>query len=301
MGRVIKKGDDEADVVSASLTDEDLAQESDRIPAEHVVSPRDTDDNRDDSSRTGVLRREDTQHVGRPVRIDSEQLQADTTDEQTDVTAEVREVDGEADSSTTEPEDDGPSDANDEEERFQKAVDEARKDGYEEGREAGYEAGYEEGYADAEEDLRAQYSERRDALIEDITEFENLWAQYIDESEPMLVDLAVRLAEVIVDAPLNDAARRASEEAIAEAVASLTDSPPVTVAVHPVDYQRLRESGLIEHLQQKYGEVRVESDPDRNEGDWSVSSPQGVIRRRRDEVIETLRDKLSLFYSKSVD
>jgi len=85
-----------------------------------------------------------------------------------------------------------------------------------------------------------------------------------------------------------------SEEAVIEAVAELAGTPPLTITVHPVDYQRLQESGLAEHLTEKYEELQLESDPEHKEGDWTVASPAGAVRRRRSEVIDTLRERLRL-------
>jgi hypothetical protein len=82
-------------------------------------------------------------------------------------------------------------------------------------------------------------------------------------------------------------------------VAELAGTPPITVTVHPVDYQRLQESGLADHLTDKYDDLQLESDPERAEGDWTVASPAGAIRRRRREVIDTLRGRLSLSDSDS--
>jgi flagellar assembly protein FliH len=169
-------------------------------------------------------------------------------------------------------------------------VEEARADGYE----RGHDDGYDDGYDAAESALQAEWEDARAALIDDTTRFEEAWAQYVEANETRFVELALTLAEAIVDAPLSDEVRAASETALADAVAELASTPPVTVTVHPVDYQRLQESGVAERLINAHDDVQLESDPERPEGDWDVSSPTGVVRRRRSEVIATLRDRLGL-------
>lgn len=174
--------------------------------------------------------------------------------------------------------------------RLDEAVAEARAEGYEEGREAGYETGY----AEAEAALRSEYEEEQEALTRDAARLDALWKEHIENSEPMLVELSLQLAQALVDAPLTESVRRTSEEALAEAVAELAGTPPLTVTVHPVDYLRLQESGLAERLDEMYEELHWEADPGSEEGDWSVSSPAGAVRRLRREIVETLRRRLGL-------
>jgi len=306
MGRVIKK-DEQSDVTSASIDDEDLRAEgppstsSARIPAEKVDSPAES--TRSDEKRPSqghVLRADETRPAAQPVPVEPVTPEVEDSPSESSAPAPEKEAEREP-ASGNEPSADAPPARSDAEwqEHLEEAVEAAREEGYETGREEGYEAGYDEGYAEAEATLRAEWEEEREALIEDTTRFEEVWTQYVEESESQFVELALRLAEAIVDAPLTDSLRRASEEALTEAVVELAGTPPITIIVHPVDFQRLQESGLAEHLTEKYDDLQLESDPECAEGDWSVSSPAGAVRRRRSEVVETLREHLSLSASVS--
>jgi len=177
-------------------------------------------------------------------------------------------------------------------EHLQEKVEAARVEAYEEGHDEGYEAGYDDGYEEAEATVRAKLEETRQQLIKDTSRFEQLWETFIDEAESELVELSLDLAETIVNAPFTETTRRVSEEAVIEAVTELSATPPVTIQLHPVDCQRVRESGLLERLQENFDGLTLEPEPDFKEGDWSVSSPTGVVRRLRSEVLETLRGEL---------
>ncbi|WP_251980871.1 FliH/SctL family protein, partial [Salinibacter ruber] len=128
---------------------------------------------------------------------------------------------------------------------LEEKVEAARAEGYEEGHDDGYEAGYDDGYAEAEATLRAEFDDTRRQLSEDIARFEELWETYIDDAESEIIELTLDLAETIVDAPFTETMRQASEEAVIEAVTELAATPPVTIRLHPVDCQRVRESGLV--------------------------------------------------------
>lgn len=302
MGRVIKKNE-QSDVTTASL-DEDLREESSpeailsRIPADKVGTPKETDTSDGVVPNKRVLRSDQARTTSEPVHVEPvvPESGAAPADGPSDL-AESDQPEGDSEDEG----DDAPPERTDSEwrERLEEAVEEARSEGYDAGREDGYQAGYDEGYEDAETTLRAEWEEEREALIEDVTRFEDVWAQYINENESRFVELALQLAEAIVDAPIADSLRRASEEALTEAVADLAGTPPITVTVHPVDYQRLQESGLGDHLTDKYDDLQLESDPECVEGDWAVASPDGAVRRRRREVIDTLRSHLSLTDSDS--
>lgn len=305
MGRVIKK-DEQSGITSASFDEVDLHAEgtlstSSRIPAEKVDSPAESDRPDGEALSQGrVLRADETRPATQPVTVEPVMPEVEDSPEESSAPTSEEEAKREpwSDDNLS---DDAPPPRSDAEwqEHLQEAVETARAEGYEAGREEGYEAGYDEGYAEAEATLRVEWEEEREALIADTTRFEEVWTRYVEESESRFVELALQLAEAIVDAPLTDSLRRASEEALTEAVAELAGTPPITITVHPVDFQRLQESGLAEHLTEKYDDLQLESDPECAEGDWSVSSPAGVVRRRRSEVLETLREHLGLSASAS--
>ncbi len=291
MGRIIKK-DEQSDVTPASLDDE-LHDEpvpgssESRIPAERVDPPEESEGSHGHAvSKEPILDPDQTRRTSEPVRVDPvEPADLEPDSPPADPSAEQAEDD---ESEQEDDADNAPPERTDSE--WQERLEEARIEGYEEG----YSDGYDDGYDEAEATVRAEWAEEREALVEDTTRFEEVWTEYIDEHEAQLVELTLQMAETIVDAPLTDSLRKASEEAIIEAVADLAGTPPLTITVHPVDFQRFQESGLAEHLTEKYDDLQLESDPERTEGDWTVASPAGAVRRRRSEVIDTLRSHLSL-------
>ena len=295
MGRIIKN-EDQSNVTSAPL-DKNLREGgspgsfSSRIPGEKVSVQDQGDFSDGPVARGPVLDPDQTQRTTEPVQVDPIAPEPDPSlsDGPADPSQGHEEHEAEGGEEAADEESRERTDA-EWEERLEEAVEEARTEGYEKG----YSEGYDDGYDEAEETLGSEWEADREALIDDINQFEELWAQYIDENESKLVELTLQMAEAIVDAPLADSLRRVSEGAVIEAVAELAGTPPITITVHPVDFQRLQESGLAEHLTEKYDELQLESDPEREEGDWTVSSPAGAIRRRRSEVIDTLRQRLRL-------
>lgn len=290
MGRIIKK-EEQTDVTSAAL-DETLHDKAvpgsslSRIPKERVDPPEESDHSPDQPVARGpVLEADQVQRTSGAVRI--EPIAPEPTSPRP---APAEQAEANADDAPVET--DGAPERTDAEwrEHLEEAVEAARTEGYEKG----YSEGYDDGYDEAEATLREEWEAEQEALIDDTTRFEEVWSQYVAENESRIVELTLQLAEAIVDAPLTDSLRSASEEAIIEAVAELASTPPIEIIVHPVDYQRLQESGLAEHLTDKYDELHLESDPERTEGDWTVASPAGAIRRRRSEVIDVLRGRLGL-------
>ncbi|WP_103026678.1 hypothetical protein [Salinibacter altiplanensis] len=294
MGRVIKNAE-ATEATSVSL-DEDVRMEgADRIPAEQVeaTEPDDAGAEPDDVAPQGhVLRAGEADRAPEPVRVRPEEVVSRTPSDE--ARAAPSEPDDEAaDAPPDDEADDLPARTDAEwKARLDEKVEAARAEGYEEGHDDGYEAGYDDGYEEAEAAVRAELDDTRQQLLEDTSRFEELWATYIDEAESKIVELTLDLAETIVDAPFPEAMRQASEEAVIEAVTALAGPPPVTIQLHPVDCQRVRESGLVERLQENYEGLTLEPEPDFAEGDWCVSSPTGVMRRLREEVLETLRGEL---------
>jgi flagellar assembly protein FliH len=294
MGRVIKN-EETSGATSVSLDEEVLAEETDRIPAEQVEETE-ADDGEpplgDGETKGRVLRVDETGRSSEPVTVRPEEvLSREASD---DDPAPPSETEGTAAEGPPADEAESAPSWTDAEWRahLEERVEAARAEGYEEGHDDGYEAGYDDGYAEAEATMQAEFEDTRQQLLEDTARFEELWETYIDEAESKIVELSLDLAETIVDAPFTETMRQASEEAVIEAVTELAGTPPVTIRLHPVDCQRVRESGLVTRLQDNYEGLALEAEPDFEEGDWSVSSPTGVVRRLRTEVLETLRGEL---------
>lgn len=297
MGRVIKNAET-SEVTSVSLDEEVLAEGADRIPAEQVERTESDDGEAepDDVVPQGrILQAGEAGRSPEPVTVRPEEItvQEGSGNEPT-APSGTKDTDAPpADREKADQEETGPTRTDAEwQEHLEEKVEAARAEGYEEGHDDGYEAGYDDGYEEAEATAQAEFEETRQQLLEDAARFEEIWETYIDDAESEIVELSLDLAETIVDAPLTETMRQASEEAVIEAVTELAGTPPVTIRLHPVDCQRVRESGLVTRLQENYEGLTLEPEPDFEEGDWSVSSPTGVVRRLRAEVLETLRGEL---------
>lgn len=172
--------------------------------------------------------------------------------------------------------------------RMEEAVREAREDGHAEG----YKAGYDEGYAAAQNELQSNFQDRVATLTEDADQLSALWSDFIEQSQPYLLQLMIDVAEALLDAPLPESVQGASARAIAEAVEELAGDPPLAIKLHPVDYQRLQETGMIGQLNANHEQLRWNPDPALDEGDWSVESPVSMMRHFKDELIRTLRTRV---------
>jgi flagellar assembly protein FliH len=172
--------------------------------------------------------------------------------------------------------------------RLEEAVETARTEGYEKG----YSEGYDDGFDEAESQLKAEFEAHRDRVVDDMERVRTAWRDYIEESEPHLAQTTIDVAETLMDAPLPDSVRRVSARAIAEAVEDLADTPPLTISLHPVDYQHLQETGMLEQLNANHDYLRWNTRPELDEGDWSVESPVAMVRHFRDELIRNLRTRL---------
>ena len=174
--------------------------------------------------------------------------------------------------------------------RLEKATREAAKEAAEVARAEGYA----QGYAEAETRLDEAFTAERTALLADMDHLGDLWQQHIEESAPLLTELALEIAETLLDAPLPDAVRGASVQGLTAAVEQLAGTPPVQITLHPVDYLRLQEAGITEQLEAVHDGLRWTTDATLAEGDWSVQSPEAALRRLRAEITQTVRNRLGL-------
>lgn len=154
--------------------------------------------------------------------------------------------------------------------------------------------GYEEGYAAAKEELQAEFDERKATLASDLVHLESLWNDFIEQCEPVLAELALDVAEALLDAPLPQAVKAASARAITQAIEELSGEPPITVSLHPVDYLRLEETGVADQLNASHERLRWNTDSDLEHGEWIVESPAKAVRHLTDELLRTLKSRLGL-------
>ncbi|GAB5537429.1 MAG: hypothetical protein Rubg2KO_36780 [Rubricoccaceae bacterium] len=120
------------------------------------------------------------------------------------------------------------------------------------------------------------------------------WTDAIRAIEPTLAAMAIDVAEAVLEAPLADRQREATDRAIAEAIDTLAGDSPLSVIVHPVTLLHLQETGLAESLSGAHPRLRWEPDNTIAEDDWAASTPEAAIRRIRDAMIADLRERLGL-------
>ena len=159
---------------------------------------------------------------------------------------------------------------------------------------AAREEGFKAGHEAARAELAAQFEEKAAALREDARQIHEENTRFLERAEILLVDLAFRIAETVLDSPLLANARDVARDGLANAIERLAGNVPVRVHVHPVDYLRLQEAGLVDQFSSVYGDVRWEPDSSLAQGDWSVESPDAVIRRLERELLSDLRERLGL-------
>ena len=120
------------------------------------------------------------------------------------------------------------------------------------------------------------------------------WTGAIRAIEPTLAAMAIDVAEAVLEAPLADRQRDATDRAIADAVDTLAGDAPLSVIVHPVTLLHLQETGLAESLSGAHPRLRWEPDNTIAEDDWAASTPEAAIRRIRVAMIADLRERLGL-------
>lgn len=243
-----------------------------------------------------VLRREETQRAIRPFPVPTAELDPDfpLPDDQA---ANLHE-NGKTASSSPSASGNAPSDPKEEalraeleaewQQRLDEAVKTAREEGYDQGRAEGYDAGY----AEAQAELQKKFEAQKEELHKDVARLRDVWDQYLKESQPYLVQVTVDIAEMLLDAPLPESVQNASARAIAEAIEELASDPPLTILLHPVDYQHLQETGMVEQLNANHDHLQWNPQPDLDKGDWSVESPVAMVRHFKHELARSLKTRL---------
>lgn len=168
-------------------------------------------------------------------------------------------------------------------EHLEKQISEARADGYEEG----YQAATEE----VEEEIQALTSILTDAT----NRIESEWTDFFEEIEPLLGKLAFDIAERILDAPLPEEIYEGVTAAIHDAVDELSGEIRTDITIHPADFMRIKESGLLEQLENAYDSLHWHSDPELEQrGDWIVETPKAAIRHLQEELLQDVERTLEL-------
>lgn len=168
------------------------------------------------------------------------------------------------------------------EERLEQAVATAREEGFEAGK-ASLQAEMEQAMLDA-----------RTAFADDLTAVQQSWEGHLKDSRVRLVQLAFRIAEVVLDAPLPPDLRRITETTVTDAIERMIDDIPVEVALHPVNYLRIQESGLEAQLSAVHSKLRWRSDANLKENEWIIQSNRSATRRLEAELLDDLQRELAL-------
>jgi flagellar biosynthesis/type III secretory pathway protein FliH len=108
-----------------------------------------------------------------------------------------------------------------------------------------YEEGYEAAAAEVEEEIRAL----REILTAAMDRIESKWSTFLERTEPLLGKLAFDIAERILDAPLPEEIYAGVTAAIHDAVDELSGETRTDITLHPADFIRLKETGLLEQLE----------------------------------------------------
>ena len=174
--------------------------------------------------------------------------------------------------------------------------------------EAAFERGREEGMRERQNEVAALQDEtvRLAQQLQDGIEAQKVfiertaeglgdqWRTAVRQLEPTLAEIAVDIAEAILESPLADTQRAALDRSLAGAVDALAGDAPLSVTVHPVTLLHLQETGLAESLIGAHPRLRWEPDNTIAEDDWAASTPEAAIRRIRAAMLTDLRERLGL-------
>ncbi|MEM1042273.1 MAG: hypothetical protein AAGI91_06535 [Bacteroidota bacterium] len=156
------------------------------------------------------------------------------------------------------------------------------------------EEAYAAGFAAARDACRAEREAEREAFARDAASLHGLWQAHLERADPLLVGLAVEVAEAVLGRPPDEASHGAMTAAVTAAVERLADRPPLVVALHPVDQLRLQETGMAEALTAAHPGLRWVPDAGLAEGDWTLDADGEAVRHVRAEVLSDLRRRLGL-------
>ncbi len=163
---------------------------------------------------------------------------------------------------------------------------------------AAVEAARAEGFASGVQETTVRYEAEIETLkcesAETALGLEAAFRAEIAALEPLLVELTFEIAETLLDGPVPEGTRAIAGRTLSEAVDAMAGSSPIDVSLHPVDFLRLQESGLVDQLTALHSGLRWEPSAERLAGEWVVHSPTAVIRRLQHELLATLRKRVGL-------
>lgn len=160
-------------------------------------------------------------------------------------------------------------------------------------------AGYADGYRDAQEAFDAEVQALRDeqaavaaAFEADAAALASTWQDVISMSEPLLASLAFEMTHKLLRHPLTEPLKGIATGALSDALDRLAGEAPIEVSLHPVEYLRLQEAGIVEQLSQVHPGLRWEPNADLEVGDWVAASPKAAFRRLERELVASMEEQL---------
>ena len=153
-------------------------------------------------------------------------------------------------------------------------------------------AAYERGVADGQEAAAAQVQDHNAVLNAVSSGFSRAWESMTTGSEPLLVELAFRMAEAILESPLPESVRTLSTAALSEAIEEMGETRSVQVTLHPADYMMLDESGILVPLSKNHPNLNWRTDATLERGDWEARTDSAVVRRVSRELLADLKARL---------
>ncbi len=153
---------------------------------------------------------------------------------------------------------------------------------------------YEEGYRDASTAFKADLKEAQDAFAVALQRFQETWENFIKRSETLLLEIALEIAQFILDAPLPERITHTTEKVLAEMLEELAADTPIKLSLNPLDLLRMQESGILDHIKEQFPALRWDPQTTLKEGNWIIQTPRKAIRRISDELLANLRDRFGL-------
>ena len=160
--------------------------------------------------------------------------------------------------------------------------------------EAAHAAGYEAGQLEATDRLETAHAASRQALLDDTSRIQRLWADLVEKSEPILLEMTLDLLEAILHQPLPEPVVAIVENALLTTLEVFSRDMPIRLSLNSIDYLRLLESGLVAHVSNLFPKLMWDPQPDQREGDWVAQSPELMIRSIVSEAIQHLKDRFGL-------
>ena len=161
--------------------------------------------------------------------------------------------------------------------------------------------GYNQGFAAAKLELEESFEASKIAYNEGLKGLRDTWSSFINRSETLLLEIAIDIAQFLVDVPLPNRFSKLTEDALIEALEVLAHDVPVRLSLNPVDLMRLQETGMVKHIEEQFPTLRWDPQATLKEGNWIVQTPRQAIRRVSQEILDSLRDRFGLTENTAID